>query len=69
MCLCNVLAVDQVVQWCLQVVQHLELYHRFWENVSGDCSLASFPGLPQLFILQAIKAGDKAGDEANCSQQ
>ena len=31
-------------------------------------TLASFPGLPQFFfefmILQAIKAGDKAGDEA-----
>ena len=29
--------------------------------------VASFPGLPQLFfrLLQALKAGDKAGDEAN----
>ena len=32
-------------------------------------SIASFPGLPSFFefILQAIKAGDKAGDEVNAS--
>ena len=35
-------------------------------NTVTICTLtiASFPGLPPLFILQAIKAGDTAGDEA-----
>ena len=47
-----------------------------WRNCAGKVTragmafmqfttiIASFPGLPQFFLLQAIKVGDKARDEA-----
>ena len=57
-------------QWCMHVLEIVFLALK--EQVPIQL-LASFPGLPQLFfefmkkskeLIKAIKAGDKAGDEA-----